>query len=152
MIKRQQAGFTLIELMIVVMIIGILSSIAIPYYDKYIKRAELLEPQILWQGIQLYLEIEYIENGYPADLQAAIDEGIVLDGQTISGYTYDYNVSLPKLCFTLTSDFGDGPNTSKIGWIKVAATATKTAHWSCKNEDGACTDIRYQYLPKTCRS
>ncbi len=48
--KKQQSGFTLIELMIVVAIIGILASIALPAYQDYTKRAHVSEGMSLAAG------------------------------------------------------------------------------------------------------
>jgi type IV pilus assembly protein PilA len=71
MLKLKQ-GFTLIELMIVVAIIGILGSMAIPTYQDFIIRAQITEAMNLADGVKKAITHFYVANQtFPMDNQAA---------------------------------------------------------------------------------
>lgn len=59
----KQGGFTLIELMIVVAIIGVLASIAVPQYQNYVGRAQAAEAFTATAGIRTDIAVYYAENG-----------------------------------------------------------------------------------------
>jgi type IV pilus assembly protein PilA len=61
--NKTESGFTLIELMIVVAIIGILSSIAIPAYSTYVRKARFTEVVVLVNGVKRAVELCLAENG-----------------------------------------------------------------------------------------
>src|SRR5262245_61646644 len=69
---KSQSGFTLIELMIVVAIIGILAAIAIPAYQNYTVRAQVAEGINLAAAIRAAVTQSFVDNGEaPADRTAA---------------------------------------------------------------------------------
>lgn len=78
--KKAQQGFTLIELMIVVAIIGILASIAIPAYQDYLAKAQASEGFALLDGYKVAIGAAVGENGLTtgctdATLSSAVSSG-----------------------------------------------------------------------------
>ena len=70
--RRREKGFTLIELMIVIAILGILAAVAIPAYQDYVRRAYVSEGISLVQGMKTAVSEHFVTNGsWPADNAAA---------------------------------------------------------------------------------
>ncbi|CAK1744586.1 MULTISPECIES: pilin [Vibrio] len=70
--RTNQKGFTLIELMIVVAVIGVLSAIAIPQYQKYVAKAEVAAALATMTGVKTNVEAYAVEYGaFPSAAQSA---------------------------------------------------------------------------------
>jgi len=82
--KRIQKGFTLIELMIVVAIIGILAAVAIPQYQDYTVKAKLSKVQSTVHPVKTALALFYQEQGgFPATASAWDTLGIATAGPAL---------------------------------------------------------------------
>lgn len=104
---KLQKGFTLIELMIVVAIIGILATIAIPQYRDYIAQAQAMEACSLLGGLKTPITEHLIANGGLPDLVSGGGVGnldsdnLTLSGENVSGIAFDS--SADKYTATLKS-------------------------------------------------
>lgn len=82
--QKVQQGFTLIELMIVVAIIGILAAIAIPAYQDYIARAQAAEAPELLGGLKTPIAEFYSRNGACPQSNTTDLGKVVTDGKYVS--------------------------------------------------------------------
>ena len=156
-IKKQQ-GFTLIELMIVVTIIGILASIAVPAYRDYTIRARVSECAALYSPIKTDTSLLFSEKGYlavsladlprtsnvPADFRGDYVSAINI-GLTNNGAAAEGNVDVT--CF-LTSDVTKGLGSATGGVLTFRPTSTdQTVDWDIVLEGGAGTPVVEKYWP-----
>jgi type IV pilus assembly protein PilA len=150
MMKRRQEGFTLIELMIVVAIIGILAAVAIPAYQDYIKKSKVSEANTLFAGVKTEVMNYYSDQGSWPD-QTAFDKlSLVLKGNYVTGATYKPAAGDdgPGICFTVQ---GFPASKDSVGWLYKKQSDGQYI-WECKSASSGCTSIEDKYLPKNCRT
>jgi type IV pilus assembly protein PilA len=142
--SRKQQGFTLIELMIVVAIIGILASIAISMYLDYAVRSQIAEGLSLSSGAKTAVSEYYMDSGvFPANNAQA---GLEASGNIAGKYVASVSVAGA----VITIQYGNDANVQILGQT-VTLTANNAAagsvNWVCAS-GGVIQD---KNLPVSCR-
>ena len=143
--QRPSAGFTLIELMIVVAIIAILAAIAIPAYQDYLVRAQVSEGFVLAGGAKA-ADWDFVSNTGrfpPNNESAGLAKNVSIKGQYVS--SVDVTNGVIRVLF-------DGPRandtirpSSKYVMLSPI-THAGSIDWTC-----TASTIDHKYLPTSCR-
>jgi type IV pilus assembly protein PilA len=159
MIKSVQKGFTLIELMIVVAIIGILAAIAIPAYQDYLIRSQVSEGLTMAAAAKAGVSEFYANKGtWPTDNNTAgMGAANTIEGKYVS------QILVSNGGIEIT--YGNEANAANLAGKKVGLTPGASANgdviWKCgtaanpsgwaTNATVVATDLAGKYLPSSCR-
>ncbi len=144
---KKQQGFTLIELMIVVAIIGILAAIAIPAYQDYTIRAQVSEGLSLSSGAKAAVAEFYQDSGaWPANNTEA---GLAVPTDIQGKYTLSVTVTTVGGNANVTVAYGDEANTTLSGATLILEGIDNTGaiEWDCQ----AGAVLVPKWLPSACR-
>ena len=141
--KTMQKGFTLIELMIVVAIIGILAAIAIPAYQNYTKRSHVSEGLSLAGGAKAGIAEFYSSNGkFPTgNASVGLPTDVSIKGNAVTKVLV--NGSLITITYNTKVESGktlELKGTPSAGGIE----------WKCKT--GTTGGVDQKFLPSNCRN
>ncbi len=142
---KKQQGFTLIELMIVVAIIGILAAIAIPAYQDYTIRAQVSEGLNLAGGAKAAVSEYTMDRGsFPdSNSQAGISDAGDIQGKYVTSVTVESTGIITVL-------YGQEAHTTLSGGELELSPFTNagSVEWDCRAQG---TSIADKHLPAACR-
>ena len=156
----KQTGFTLIELMIVVAIMGILSSYALPAYQDYTIRAQVVESYVITNEVKQEITAFYKERGrFPANNEEAgvpapqylignhVTKVAVVDGALHVHFGNYVNATVADKVLSIRPMVVTGSPTSPISW----SCGTRAPPPGMEAVGANRTTLEGRYLPSSCR-
>ncbi|WP_027950733.1 pilin [Haliea salexigens] len=147
--QNVQKGFTLIELMIVIAIVGILAAIALPAYQDYTVRAKMSEPLAALAEAKTTIAEYYSATGNLPSLAAA---GINSnpDREVVASIVYTSPAAGPLLTARVKAAVipGGGSGTALEFLLSGTTRSDRSIDWKCKPQTSG---IEPKYLPANCR-
>ena len=141
--RSMQKGFTLIELMIVVAIIGILAAVALPAYQDYTARAQVAEAFTMTSGTKTTIsEAGQSTGAYPGSSAVA---ALAVDGKFSNAA-----VAADSGVITITMKAAGVASSGVAGKTVVLTPPVLTATPSAFVFTCSSTTMAAKYLPKTC--
>ena len=143
--KRAQQGFTLIELMIVVAIIGILAAIAIPAYQDYTVRAKVTEGIGFAAAAKAAVSEFYIAQGAMPATPSAAGFSTTVTTAKIQSLVYSQTNSTVGVITVTFKELGGNPVGQDL--LFTGTGSTNGVSWDCKTGGS----LPRKYRPANCR-
>ena len=151
LMKSVQKGFTLIELMIVIAIIGILAAVAVPQYQNYTARAQIAEALSLAGSLKTSLSEFYASKGvWPADMAAAGMDSATSTPNVVSSIDFTTADTVATITVVIRETVASGIGASDNNQLNLTGTVGDSGiSWACSAPSS--NGVPSQYLPANCR-